>query len=436
MRGLRSTIILLVVLAGLVGYIYFVDAKKPAGGSETKEKVFANLTADNVEELQFKSADGQTSRVKKTGDQWKLVEPVTADADTTEVSSVATSLASLDINRVVDENGGNLKEYGLDPARIDVGFRLKGQKDLRHLLVGERTPTGNDLYARLPDQKRVFLINSFNDSTFNKNTFALRDKKILKVDREKVDGLELDADSSAYQFSRSGTDWKIVKPIAARADFGQLEGIVERLGSAQMQALVADSDSDLKKYGLDKPTAIFTISSGGMRTSLTLGKTENAVVYAKDSTRPMIFTVAPTIKTDVVKDLSDYRRKDLFDGRSFSANHIELRRGAEVMTFEKKSQNGKDTWQRDGKAVDTMKMEDMLGRVTGLRAQSFDMAANAALKMPALVVTLTYDQNKMETVTFARSGSDALAARMDEPGTAKLQASDFDGVMKAIDGVK
>ena len=44
MRGLTSTLILVVVLAGLGGYIYFVDSKRPApgadGSSAAKEKVF------------------------------------------------------------------------------------------------------------------------------------------------------------------------------------------------------------------------------------------------------------------------------------------------------------------------------------------------------------------------------------------------------------
>ena len=103
MRGLRSTLILLVVLAGLVGYIYY-DSKKPAASTDTKQKAFSGVTADAIEELQIKAADGETSRVQKTGDQWKLADPVNADADSNEVSSVATSLASLDINRVIDEN--------------------------------------------------------------------------------------------------------------------------------------------------------------------------------------------------------------------------------------------------------------------------------------------------------------------------------------------
>lgn len=438
MRGLRSTLVLVVVLVGLVAYIYFIDSKKPAAGTDTKQKVFTNVTADSIDELQFKSEDGQVSKVDKMGDQWKLVEPVQADADSTEIASVTGALASLDINRVVDENATNLKEYGLDPPRVDVGFRVKGQKDLRHLLVGQKTATGNDMYARLPDQKRVFLIASFNDTTFNKNTFALRDKKILKIDRDKVDGIELADGSSMFQFARTGMDWKIVKPIAARADYGQLQGIIERLATAQMQSLVSDSDTDLKKYGLDKPSSSITLTEAGKPTTLTLGKTENAVVYAKDSTRPMIFTVAPTIKSDVIKDLGDYRRKDIFDSRSFTANRVELHRGAETVTFEKKTQNGKDTWQKtDGKAADTMKVEDLLSKLTALRAQSFDPAANSALKTPALSATVTYDQNKMETVTFAKSGNDTLAARADEPGTAKLEmGSAFDDVMKAIDAAK
>ena len=54
MRGLTSTLILVVVLAGLGAYIYFVDSKRPAasadGSSATKEKVFT-VEADKINEL-------------------------------------------------------------------------------------------------------------------------------------------------------------------------------------------------------------------------------------------------------------------------------------------------------------------------------------------------------------------------------------------------
>ena len=49
MRGLKSTIALLVVLVGLVAYIYFVDSKKPASDApETKAKAFT-VDTDQIE---------------------------------------------------------------------------------------------------------------------------------------------------------------------------------------------------------------------------------------------------------------------------------------------------------------------------------------------------------------------------------------------------
>jgi hypothetical protein len=281
-------------------------------------------------------------------------------------------------------------------------------------------------------------VNSSLDSTFNKNTFALRDKSVLTFDRDKVDGLELTSDGTTVQLARSGDEWKLTKPVAARGDYATIEGIVERLATLQMQGIVAADGGDLKQYGLDRPVATITVVSGSSRATVMFGKTDNALVFAKDVSRPMIFTVAPTAQSDTIKPVADYRRKDLFDSRSFTAEHVELTRGAETLTFDKsKDKDGKDAWRTAaGKDVDATKMEDLLSRLTGLRAQSFDMTANPALKTPALTAKVTYGGKKMESVSFARSGTEVVAARSDEPGSATLEAMPFDDVMKALDAVK
>jgi len=80
-RGLKSTIALAVVLLGLVGYIYFVDSKKPASGAaEVKAKAFT-VEADQIEEIQIKPAAAESSRAEKTNGTWQLVEPEKTDAD-------------------------------------------------------------------------------------------------------------------------------------------------------------------------------------------------------------------------------------------------------------------------------------------------------------------------------------------------------------------
>src|SRR5688572_17310324 len=285
-----STGALVLVLAGLAGYIYYLDRTPPEADS-TKEKPFAAVKADDIEELQITAA-GEATRLKKSGTTWSIVEPVQTEADGGELSSLTSSLASLEIGRVVDEKPADLKAFGLEPARVDVRFKVKGQPAERQVLLGDKTPTGGDLYAKLPESPRVFLVASFLESSFNKSTFALRDKAVLKVDRQKADGLELTAGSTQLAFAKSGENWSIVKPIAARADYAAVEGAIERLSSVQMQGIADNQSAPLKDFGLDSPTATMTIKTGSSSATLTLGKTENAVVFAKDASRPLVFTVA------------------------------------------------------------------------------------------------------------------------------------------------
>jgi hypothetical protein len=437
MRGLTSTVAGAAVLAGLAGYIYFVEWKRPLE-EDAKERVFTATASDDVEEVEISLAGGSKTRAQKVEGRWQIVEPLQVQADEGELSSIAGSLATLDVQQEVDPNAADLARYGLEPPRVEVAFRVKGQKEPRRIQFGDKAPASGELYARLPDQKRVFLVPSYLDTTFNKDTFALRDKTILAFEREKADTFEVSGGGRTMQFAKQGENWVIVKPIAARADFGTVEGAIERLASARMQGLTEPEPTDLKKYGLDRPTTVLTVGTGSSRATLSLGATENAVVFAKDSNRPMVFTVAPTLRDDIVKDIAEYRRKDLFDSRSFTSSRVELRRGPDVVILEKsKGADGKDAWKNAaGTVVDTAKVDDLLTRMTGLRAQSFVATAHPSLKSPVLTASVRFDPDKTETVAFGRSGNDLFASRTEEPGAAAIDAMAFDETMKALDALK
>jgi hypothetical protein len=325
-RRFASTIAAMVVLVLLGGYIYLYEWDTPSDGVAEKEKAFAGVQSDAIEEVQIKAAGGETSRATKAEGGWRLVEPTKAEADPSEMSAVTSNLSSLEVQRVVEEAPADLGRYGLNPPRVDVAFRVKGDKDFRHLLLGEKTPTGSDLYAKLQDGKRVFLVSSYLDSTFNRTSFDLRDKSILEFDREKVDSVEIASGGTTLQFARSGTDWKIAKPIAARGDYGAIEAVVTRLSSGQMQRIVEAEAADLGQYGLDKPSLTATVNTGSARAALMLGKTEGSSVYARDASRPMVFAVEESVATDLKKDIGEFRRKDVFDFRSFNAQRVEVKR--------------------------------------------------------------------------------------------------------------
>ena len=435
MGGLRSTILLAVVLGGLAGYIYFVDANRDPAAADAKPKAFVELSADGIEELQIRNDSDETARVRLVDENWQLVEPTAADADSGVVSTVTSNLASLEVQRVVDENPADLAQYGLDPARIDVAFRLKDQQDFQRLLVGEKTPTGGDLFAKRPDETRVFLISSFLDLIFNKTAFDLRDKVVLKFDRAGANGIEIVRDSTRIQLTRTGTDWRIVTPIAARADYATVEGLITRLSSTHMQQIVAPEAGDLRAHGLDRPSITATVTSGTSKVTLLIGRDDEEGRLAKNADRPEVFTVEESLLTDLAKDVPDYRRKDMFDARSFTAIRVEIHRGDETLVFEKNG-DGEEAWQdAEGQNLDTDLVEDLLTKFSNLRAQSFEAATHASLEMPAVTVTIRFDTDKTETVTFGRSAIDVFAGRADEPGSARVDAMLFDEAVKAVDAL-
>ena len=438
MRGGKSLALLAVVLIALVAYIFFVDRKKPASdAAEVKAKAFT-VNADQIDAIDLKPATGEATRVEKINGTWQLTAPEKTEADQAQVSNAVSTLASLDITRVIDDNPGDLSQFGLNPPKVDVAFRVKGQKDEKHLLIGEKTATGGDLYAKTPDQKRVFLVASFLENTFNRTPFDLRDKSALKFDQAKVNDIELMHDGTTIELAKMGDDWLITKPVKVRADFAGAEAILTALSGAQMQKLETEDPKDLKMYGLDKPGATVTVSAGSSKATLAIGKMVDMSVYARDLSRPLVFTLPQTTATDLEKSTDMLRRKDMFDGRSFDTAHVELHRGAETIVLDKsKGKDGKDVWKNaSGKQVDTGKVEEMLTRLSNIRAQLFQDRVDPALKMPTLTATLKRDNGKTESVTFARNGNAVLANRADEPGSATVEVMAFNDAMTAIDAVK
>src|ERR1044071_7089108 len=127
MRGLKTTIGLLVVLGGLFAYIYFVTWKQPAEDSSSKlEKVFAGLQSDKIDEIHVHSEAGDSTVLKKDKDGWKITQPLEAGAQDSEARAIASALWQLEMQRVIDETPASLVDYGLGAPRIEIQFKAAG----------------------------------------------------------------------------------------------------------------------------------------------------------------------------------------------------------------------------------------------------------------------------------------------------------------------
>jgi hypothetical protein len=207
-----------------------------------------------------------------------------------------------------------------------------------------------------------------------------------------------------------------------------------------MKAIVApEADAAaLKDYGLDKPEVTAHVGAGSSEAGLAIGKpAAEGTIYAKDLSRPMVFTVEKSLVDDLKKSPDDFRVKDLFDARSFNTTRLDIAYKGQTLAFQK----DKDVWKQvapANKAVDSAKMDALLTALTNTRANSFaDSKTATGLESPELTVSVKYeDGQKQEKVSFARKGTDVFARREGDAGAAKVDAGQLDAIEKAIDAVK
>ncbi len=446
MRGGRSLLVLLVIALGLGAYIYFVERERDPGASEAREDAFDVAPAD-INEVTIRGASGETTTLRKSDDAWALTAPVTAPADSATVESILSSLSTMEIDRVVDENPTSLAQYGLDTPRLDVSFTTTGGATHR-LALGNTTPTNSGMYARIDDNARLVLVPAFLESAFNRTTFDLRNRRALDVARDAVDRIAIaPRTGTAIDLRRDGVNWRLAAPIDARADFSPADSMLSRLTTAQMTSIVKEGDAptpaELRTWGLETPQLTATVGAGSSTATIALGSArDDASIYARDLSRPIVFTVDSSLLTDLRKEPGDLRVKDVFEFNAFSASTLDItQNGATTAWAKSVPESGADasaqpTWSRtapEAGDVNQTAMTDLLNALSALRAERF--VAQVPSGGEAIDVAVRFGTGEAaseERATLRRTGGTVYAVKTGEPGAAVIAADDFDAVLNHL----
>src|SRR6202040_3822058 len=159
-------------------------------------------------------------------------------------SSLLSSVSSLNSDRLVEDKAADLGQYGLTQPSLELDVTTKDTKPQK-LLLGDETPAGSAVFAKLDGDPRVFTIASYNKTSLDKSANDLRDKRLLTLDFDKLSQVELVTRKQDIQFGRNKQEWQIVKPKPSRADNFQVEEIVRKLRDAKMDT--SSTDADAKK---------------------------------------------------------------------------------------------------------------------------------------------------------------------------------------------
>ncbi|HUF25049.1 MAG TPA: DUF4340 domain-containing protein [Vicinamibacterales bacterium] len=307
-RG-RSFLLLLAIAAAIGGYVWFVEMKRDPGASTEapREKLFSTDAAE-IHEMRLTNEAGEQSTLRRTGERWSLAEVPGAAVDEAEAGNIATGFSSLEASRIVDEQPPSLAEYGLDTPRVTASF-TDAAGTQHTLLIGNKTPTGGDVYAKLADSPRVVLIGAWLEDTFNRSRFDLRDKSVLTFAQDAVGSMTLTSQNRTITLVRRGGSWTMTAPSEAPADDAAVDALLGRLASEKMLSIVDEPAT--AGTGLAKPSASVAITAGPTRAVLEIGgPAGEGRVYARNPSRELVFTVDASLADEIRKTPEEFRKKD------------------------------------------------------------------------------------------------------------------------------
>src|SRR5579864_9035412 len=152
-------IVAAVILAGLTGALYWSNHHKPSDTTEASADVSPKILA--VKEADISKFDLKKDGAEQVGGernsagQWRITSPTPLPADQSAVSSLLGTFSSLNSERLVEDKDANLAPYGLDAPKLEVDLTQKNNNTLK-LLLGDDTPAGYGIYARLDGDPRIF----------------------------------------------------------------------------------------------------------------------------------------------------------------------------------------------------------------------------------------------------------------------------------------
>jgi hypothetical protein len=369
---LSRLIIALAILLALGAALWFSNKKEDEKANKPTEDKSAKILVvpeANVVGLEIKKRSGEDTVLSKNDSGvWTIVAPTPLPADQSAVSTVVGAAASLNSDRVIDDNVTDLASYGLAPAADEVTFKLKDGKT-KTLLIGDSNPAGNDVYAKVAGDGHLYTMISASKTTFDKESKDLRDKRLLTFDQEKATRVELNAKKESIEFGRiNQTDWQILKPKPLRADGFAVEELVRKLKEATMDTSLSEDDAKkaAASFASATPVATVKVTDPGGTQTLEVRKVKDDY-YAKSSVVNGVNKVSKDLGTGVDKALDDFRNKKVFDFGFSDPTKIDFKDGARSASYQKSG----DKWASGGKPMDSATIQALIDKLRDLSATKF-----------------------------------------------------------------
>ncbi len=311
----RNTLLLLLVLAALGAYVYWVDLPREKREAETKHLVDVDKTKISKVALDYPD---RSIVIEKTGEHWRITKPIDADADDTALNNMVAAIATAEVTRTLEDVADKLPSYGLDKPVVTATLTASDGTAVPPIKIGKTTQVGYSSYVQKGDDPKVYITGAAFQAGMKKELKDLRDKSVIAFEDPEVQKIELTRPDQTIAVEREGDGdhWKITAPAPYRADDAEMRSLLASLRGVRATDFASDDPAaDLSTYGLIAPRLGISVSLGKDRAQKTLrfGETQDKdgkkAVYAKRGESPTVYAIPEFSLKNLDKDLTTLRDK-------------------------------------------------------------------------------------------------------------------------------
>jgi hypothetical protein len=408
--------------------------------AEKLKDVFVPLTTlRDPQVARFNSADaarleishaGQKIVLAKEKDNWKLLEPLQAEADSSKVTDLLSKLSGLEardqdvIDKAKPEDYGLKKPSTTITVTVEEEDKKEGEdrgkdtskdkpkkKRTLTVLLGKHDAQKKKLYIQAEGWPRVNAVEDSLVPLVDRPALAYRGKRVFDFAESDVAKLDVRRGDQVLTLEQGPDGWRLAAPVRAEADAPKVGQLTGGLGALEALEYVKESPAkeDLEgPYGLGKPalevTVTFKDAEKPART-LQLGKARGGKpgYFAKLADAPAVFAVNNDLHNLLERDALAYRPLQLWQVPAADVTGLRVHKAGQDEYRLTRAGAG---WQISGPFEATAQPDAAHGLATALAApnceryqthQAKDLAAYG-LDKPALTVTLTAKAGKEHTL--------------------------------------
>ena len=237
-----------VLLGGIVWYSNRQETRKVEAEAQAK-RLFGDLAAESIEWIELRTRDGKDARLERTDGVWHVTKPVSFPADATNADAIASALAGLGSEGVIEEAQAP-EVYGLGDEATVLRFGAAGAE--RELRTGKKTPIGANDYVATGTGGPVYTVATFKVTSLDKDLDDLRERRPLRFDREGIARIEATWVDGGVVLEKQDGQWRLVAPLDVLADSEAVETLISDLVFLRASGFIDEPPPDAE-VGLDRP---------------------------------------------------------------------------------------------------------------------------------------------------------------------------------------